>query len=184
MTAEHVNFSVRDSGFVIHREYAEIGASPDGVTWCDCHGEGSLEVKCPYILRDEDINTASEGATCLSKDTDGNLKLRVNHAYYYQVQCQLVVCGHAYGDSVVWTQRSCHCERITKDEKFWDEMMRKACRFFRVGFLPEFDAPPTVVAVNISGGMSAAGQTVPLTSKLGDVVDFCKYFTIIIIWRL
>ena len=84
----------------------------------------------------------------------------------------------------MWTQRSCHCERITKDEKFWDEMMRKACRFFRVGFLPELDAPPTVVAVNISGGMSAAGQTVPLTSKLGDVVDFCKYFTIIIIWRL
>ena len=64
MTAEHVNFSVRDSGFVIHREYPEIAASPDGVTWCDCHGEGSLEVKCPYILRD-DINTASEGATCL-----------------------------------------------------------------------------------------------------------------------
>ncbi len=34
-------------------------------TCCDWHGEGSLEVKCPYILRDEDINTASEGATCL-----------------------------------------------------------------------------------------------------------------------
>ena len=37
--AEHVNFSVRDSGFVIHREYPEIGASPDGITWGDCHGE-------------------------------------------------------------------------------------------------------------------------------------------------
>ena len=28
MTAEHVKFSVRDSGFVIHREYPEIGVSP------------------------------------------------------------------------------------------------------------------------------------------------------------
>ena len=46
MMAEHVNFSVRDSGFVIPREYPEIGASPDGITWCDCHGEGILEVKC------------------------------------------------------------------------------------------------------------------------------------------
>ena len=118
-----MNFSVRDSGFVIQREYPEIGASPDGVTWCDCHGEGILEVKFPYILRDEDITTASEGATCLSKDTDGNLKLHVNHAYYYQVQCQLFVCGYAYGDFVVWTQRSCHCERIVKDDTFWEEML-------------------------------------------------------------
>ena len=33
------------------------------------------------------------------------------------------------------------------------------------------------VTVNVSGGMSAAGQTVPLTSKLADVVDFGKYLT-------
>ena len=35
--------------------------------------------------------------------------LRKAHAYYYQVQCQLFVCGHTYGDSVVWTQESYHC---------------------------------------------------------------------------
>ena len=67
MMAEHVHFSVRDSGFVIHREYLPY-CFPDGVTWCDCHGE----VKFPYILREEDITTASERATCLSKDTGGN----------------------------------------------------------------------------------------------------------------
>ena len=153
MMAEHVNFSVRDSGFVIHREYPEIGASPDGVTWCDCHGEGSLEVKCPYILRDEDITTASEGTTCLSKDTDGNLKLRVNHAYYYQVQCQLFVCGHAYGDFVVWTQRSCHCERIAKDDKFWEEMLLKSPSLFPSGFAAgaSWQVPHTTTSSWMSG---------------------------------
>ena len=189
MMAEHVNIYVRDSGFVIHREYPEIGASPDGVTWCDCHGEGSLEVKCPYILRDEDITTASEGATCLSKDTDGNLKLRVNHAYYYQVQCQLFVCGHAYGDFVVWTQRSCHCERIAKDDKFWEEMLPKARHFFRVGLLPELlgkchTRPPLVGCPDIQTDSTASVTAVPVwcycrKEESGDMVacdsGSCKY---------
>ena len=87
MMAEHVNFSVRDSGLVIHREYPEIGASPDGITWCDCHGGGSHEVKClgrghyqserrsdlPWpegstigqMLDSSRPGRASEGATCL-----------------------------------------------------------------------------------------------------------------------
>ena len=47
--AAHVNFSMRNSGFVIHSAYPEIGASPDGIVRCDCCGEGSLEVKCPVL---------------------------------------------------------------------------------------------------------------------------------------
>ena len=60
-----------DSGFVIDQHHPEIGASPDGVIQCDCCGEGSLEVKCPYLVRDEVLSEVKDGATCLVKNTDG-----------------------------------------------------------------------------------------------------------------
>ena len=71
-----------------------------------------------------------EGATRLTKNTGGTL-----HAYYYQVQCQLCICGHNYGDFVVWTQRSYHCESIYRNDDLWEEMLPKAQYFFRE--LPE-----------------------------------------------
>ena len=70
--AAHVNFSMRDSGFVIHSAYPEIGASPDGIVQCDCCGEGSLEVKCPFLIRNEDLLNVKEGVMCLTKDDSGS----------------------------------------------------------------------------------------------------------------
>ena len=53
------------------------------------------------------------------------------------MQCQLFVCGHTYGDFVIWTQKSYHCKWVVKDEVLWEEMLPKARHFFQVGVLPE-----------------------------------------------
>ncbi|KAL3841753.1 hypothetical protein ACJMK2_019855 [Sinanodonta woodiana] len=80
MKKNHTNFLVRSSGLFIHITHSEIGASPDVIISCVCCGIGSLEIKCPYTIRDMDLNC------------NGGLTLDRRHGHYYQVQCQLFVC--------------------------------------------------------------------------------------------
>ena len=43
----HTNFSMRRPGLYLLREHFFIGASPDALVTCTCHGEYAVEVKCP-----------------------------------------------------------------------------------------------------------------------------------------
>ena len=52
MKAQHSNFSISVSGLVINTQYPHLGASPDGVTMCECCGKGAVELKCPYSAID------------------------------------------------------------------------------------------------------------------------------------
>ena len=52
MSLDHINFNVTDSGFVINTKFPHLGSSPDSIVTCDRCGKGTLEVKCPYKLRD------------------------------------------------------------------------------------------------------------------------------------
>ena len=54
----HQNLEIRDSGLCINPEWLFIGASPDGIISCQCHGKGVLEVKCPYCHHDDTIEYA------------------------------------------------------------------------------------------------------------------------------
>jgi len=100
---KHQNFRVLDNGLFINPEWPFIGASPDGIIDCLCHGRGTLEIKCPYCHRGEDIVDAASNDKkfCLKKDVDGALHLDHSHAYYYQIQTQLFVCNVEYCDFCV-----------------------------------------------------------------------------------
>jgi len=71
-------------------------------------------VKCPYCVCDGELYSAPyiQGDGALSK----------THAYYYQVQTQLLVCSANYADFVVITFSSKNVnismQRISKDEEF------------------------------------------------------------------
>ena len=81
---DHDNLKVIDSGFHINKEIPYMGASPDVLVTCDCHGKGVLEVKCPYVYKDKSIFELSLGKNSfLTADEIGNLSLNKNHEYYY-----------------------------------------------------------------------------------------------------
>jgi len=44
-----------------------IGASPDSIVECLCHGKGTFEIKCPYCHRGEDIVCAALNKIILLK---------------------------------------------------------------------------------------------------------------------
>jgi len=134
---KHSNFSVKNSGLIVTPKFPYLGASPDGIIHCDCCGTGSLEVKCPFsAIKTKLKDAATQKNFCLEL-CDGELKLRRNHDYFFQVQPQIQLTGSAYCDFCVWTPQEIYIQRILPDEKFFTECVAKATTFFKYGVLPE-----------------------------------------------
>ena len=53
MKKEHIHegITITKCGLIISSEYLGMGASPDGLFHCDCHGSGVVEVKCSWKYR-------------------------------------------------------------------------------------------------------------------------------------
>lgn len=86
-------------GLVINPRWPQLGASPDKIVYCECCLGGALEVKCPYLLNTKDINDVNEYVklknSCVIV-SDGQIILKHDHQYYYQVQMQIFVCNLQY----------------------------------------------------------------------------------------
>ena len=103
---DHTNIQYRKSGLVVNEKFPFLGASPDGVVECSCHGKFLLEVKCPYRCYDKSLSEAAEQSkTFCLKQENGITSLDKNHAYYYQVQCQLNICEEDLSYFVVWAPK-------------------------------------------------------------------------------
>ena len=134
----HLNYSIMDSGLIIHPDYPYLGASPDGLISCDCCGRGTLEVKCPFSCRDNSIvETSEKTAFCLDRTSEGDFELNKKHAYYYQVQLQIKLSGCKYSDFVVWSESELVILRITLDEEYLAEAIANVTFFFKYSILPE-----------------------------------------------
>ena len=97
-----------------------------------------LEIKCPFTCKDKSFLLASqESSTFCLKDGDNGLKLDTSHAYYYQVQAQIKLCGANYCDFVVWSDSEVVIERILPNDDVISDALERASKFFKVGILPE-----------------------------------------------
>ena len=73
--------STRKIGFlsIVTPDIPFIGATPDGITQCDCHGTGCVEVKCSSAVRDQvlqDVLNTGRHDICLKWSSHGALSLR------------------------------------------------------------------------------------------------------------
>ena len=90
MQSSHENFTVEITGLHVDVEKPFLGASPDGLTTCSCHGQGLVEIKCPYKNRnrlqnfgeDKDFPVEKAGKIskkqilCPNSRPDGNIEKR------------------------------------------------------------------------------------------------------------
>lgn len=83
MVCQHVNFHVEKCGLMINPTMPHLGASPDGISKCDCCGTGLIEIKCPYKGKEKPINEIKFENAQFYLKSDGSLK--ENHMYFYQV---------------------------------------------------------------------------------------------------
>lgn len=101
----HFNFKCDVSGLQISQEQPFLAAKPNGLVSCTCCGDGVLEIKCPYNGRNGTVKElATSPSSCIILQR-GELRLRTDHAYYYQVQLQMLACKKNYCNIVVWTMK-------------------------------------------------------------------------------
>ncbi|XP_025111588.1 uncharacterized protein LOC112574606 [Pomacea canaliculata] len=100
---------VRETGLWVNRKFPYLGASPDGLATDSDGNTVGVEIKCLKILRDKSVSDLLQqhkdakipngilNRQCF-RISDGELKLRTNHMYYYQVQLLLLVTDLAHWD--------------------------------------------------------------------------------------
>lgn len=127
---------VGSAGFRISPLHPFIGASPDGYVSCSC-GSGVIEIKCPFSVKDLSVNEAANSVAhfCLEIDVQGKIRLKRDHACYYQVQMQLFVTEKPYCDFILWTLP--FVERVKPDVAFFDKELECARDFFKKCIIPE-----------------------------------------------
>ncbi|XP_038563448.1 uncharacterized protein LOC119894834 [Micropterus salmoides] len=129
---------VHASGFIIHPDLPWIGASPDGMVTCTCHGDGVLEIKCPFNSRDCSLaESCKHPSFCLGLREDGTMSLKTDHKFMYQVQVQMHVATVSYCDFMVWTPQEFFIQRIQYDPVFFPNAYLKVAEFIKTGVLPE-----------------------------------------------
>ena len=170
MKGQHINFCVHNCGLVINVDFPYLGASPDGVVYCECCGKGLIEIKCPFKYKEylPTCDTAiSDPQYCLRKDNSGKISLSVNHKYYSQVQGQLNICNLEYCDFVCWTKRDIFVERIFKQKDYFTDMVPQLKLFFMNYLLPEIlthsHKPSQSNSVSANASVSALSQ--PMSSS-------------------
>ena len=72
----HRNLLVIEGGVFIDLSNPFLGASPDGLVHCLCHGKGLLEIKCPWTYRGRTISVKKESCLEMIGDT---IKLKRKH---------------------------------------------------------------------------------------------------------
>ncbi|XP_046686669.1 uncharacterized protein LOC124372331 [Homalodisca vitripennis] len=96
-----IGAKVEECGLFVDPVHPFLAASPDGII----DGKGLVEVKCPAAAKN--LTPADAVRRKIIKfcklDECGELKLKVTHSYYYQVQGQLHVTGKQFCLFTVWT---------------------------------------------------------------------------------
>ncbi|XP_049512427.1 uncharacterized protein LOC125940379 [Dermacentor silvarum] len=144
MKARGYNVEVKNTGLHVHEEYGFLAASPDRIVKID-QEEGLLEVKCPFSKIGMTTETACEDPRFCCKKVGGEVVLKKDHAYYFQVQGQMAVTGHKWCDFAIWTENSqpgmpanIHVQRVSFDEFFWQQDMLPALlHFVKHALIPE-----------------------------------------------
>ncbi|XP_053391673.1 uncharacterized protein LOC123543053, partial [Mercenaria mercenaria] len=137
---QHSEITVTECGFIVCTDYPYLGCSPDGMIHCPHYmdnKDGVLEIKCPYKYRMESPLSAAQNKDFFCELVNGELKLKRNHPYYFQVQGQMAVTHRKWCDFFVWTLNGYSVERIQFDFDFWQKMHEKLTSFFMQFVIPE-----------------------------------------------
>ena len=75
--SQQSDFLVSECGHFINEQWPFVGASPDGIISCNCHGRGVLEIICPFYHHETSLQTlATEDKKFSLKLSDGKLHIK------------------------------------------------------------------------------------------------------------
>ena len=136
--------TVTKSGFWVNPQYPGFGCSPDGLVYIGEDLVGIVEIKCPMTLAKtspleaENVLTKSQLQSFCCKVEQGQLWLKENHDYYYQVQMQMAICNVLWCDFVVWSSAGMSVQRVHKNTSFWTKVSEKISHSYQTIVVPDF----------------------------------------------
>ena len=96
---EHQILVIQNTGLHVNAEFPYLGASPDGLSQCDCHGKGILEIKCPHNYRYGLKNWQQDKNIPI----DESYQIKIDHKYYNQIQGQMFILNLDYCGFFIWS---------------------------------------------------------------------------------
>ena len=132
---QHVNLSVRETGFHVGVDYPFIGDWLDGIVSCDCHDQKLLEIQCPSKYQDGFLNWQNDKDFPLAKDHS----LKTSHQYYFQVQFQMFICKFSSVDFLLYSPKSNGTVLLTtvqSNKDFIAKMNARSRQYFENILLP------------------------------------------------
>ena len=156
----HADFQLKKSGLILSVDHPYIGASPDGIVRCSCHGPGVVEVKNPFTNRSLTIHELATSNKCSILQyrlpvVDNDMQeiiLNRKHQYFTQIQCQMYVTNTSYCDFVVQTcadYDNIYIERVKIDHDFVSKMVNKCKIIFDKLIVPELYSPVVEHTYNV-----------------------------------
>ena len=127
---------LQECGLALDEDNPFLGSSPDGLIECDGLS-GVLEVKCPFKYRFLDPLEAAKKLDFFCNIKNGQVVLKRNSNYYYQVQGQMAITKRKFCDFFVWTLTGSTIERIHFDSAFWDSTLKTLTSFYLRYIVPE-----------------------------------------------
>ena len=131
----HNDLHVKETGLTINADFPCLGATPDGIVTCSCHGKAVLEIKCPFTYKDgfdgwENDNNFPIGDNWLMKK---------DHKYYFQVQMQIRLCQADFGYFYVFSPAKNEglLSIVGKNDEFMDNLVPILLEKFHKFLLPE-----------------------------------------------
>ena len=129
-----LDYEISEAYLVVCKEYPFLAATPDGFLRNQDTGqiEACIEVKCPWSQR-----MTGERPKYVSIDPKTkNYRLLSSHAYYYQVQGQMLCCEVDYTIFAAWTPYKTYIMRVERDSTFIHWMVKELIAYYKQCFYP------------------------------------------------
>ena len=132
---KHKSVTVDRSGLIVAKSMPFLGASPDGIRKCGCCPQKTtVEAKSLYSKRN--LLPAVAAAAFLEEDDEGNLKLKSETKWNYQIKGLMGISEIHDADLVIYTNKGILIIPVPFDESLWNQMKSKL-RAFYVNYMVE-----------------------------------------------
>lgn len=134
---QHKKLTIRATGLVIDHTMPILGASPDGLVTCACHGNSIIEIKCCHSRRDESPQDIAEsGDYHVYVDAAGSYCLKKTSPWYHQMIAEMAVTGSSCGELVLFTNKGIIYFTIPFSEEHWQNLKDKCVQVYKKFILP------------------------------------------------
>lgn len=134
LSSKHQELAVVESGLVINQKWPFLGASPDRIRFCKCHGKTLVE--CKSLFSKRNLLPGIAASEKLIKTTKG-FQLKEETTWYFQIQGQMAITGIHHTDLVIYTNKGILIVPVKFNEQFWLRILDKLHLFFVQFMVPE-----------------------------------------------